>query len=371
MARILLLSTMSYAGMGPYVASIVNSFQPDDNIRFFLVEDESHYYSRNIKDSLKPLTTIVCQKKSSKLRTAYELLFDGKCRFRNEIITICKSENIKIVHSLVSTGDLGLVDWLNNNVLFLYTVHDLHPHEAKKIFYKQWRQKIIYKRISKAINKCRLLYTNSLAQLEEMNIIYPNRYNYYSNFPSLVTDEIAFGNTMPPEIENIDNYLLFFGRIEAYKGVELLIDAFKKSNNPKRIKLVIAGKGELQRGPDENIIYINRYIKDSEIANLYKKALCVIYPYISATQSGVLSIASYFRTPIIASDVCFFKEVLGHDYPLLFQAGSVNDLTIKISMITDGDKHIDYSMLSGEIFETRYSSFSLREQLFSIYTQLR
>ena len=43
---------------------------------------------------------------------------------------------------------------------------------------------------------------------------------------------------------------------------------------------------------------INRYIKDSEVAYLYQHAQCVVYPYISATQSGVLSLAFYYQTPV-------------------------------------------------------------------------
>lgn len=70
---------------------------------------------------------------------------------------------------------------------------------------------------------------------------------------------------------------------------------------------MIAGSGEVYFPIQkyENIILINRYIKDEEIAWLFNHAKLTVYPYISATQSGVLSVSCYFGKPIIASDVPF------------------------------------------------------------------
>ena len=43
-----------------------------------------------------------------------------------------------------------------------------------------------------------------------------------------------------------EDYILFFGRIDKYKGVDILIRAYLKSTLPNRnIKLVIAGKGNI------------------------------------------------------------------------------------------------------------------------------
>ena len=57
------------------------------------------------------------------------------------------------------------------------------------------------------------------------------------------------------------------------------------------------------------MIVINRFVDDKELADLFQKAAVVVYPYISATQSGVISIASFFKKPIVLSDVDYFKEV--------------------------------------------------------------
>ena len=49
-----------------------------------------------------------------------------------------------------------------------------------------------------------------------------------------------------------------------------------------------------------------RFIKDSEVRDLFSRAAVVVYPYISATQSGVTSIASYFDKPMVLSDLPFW-----------------------------------------------------------------
>lgn len=93
-------------------------------------------------------------------------------------------------------------------------------------------------------------------------------------------------------------YILFFGRIEKYKGIDILYKSFCESQElQKEYTLVIAGKGRFLMQQNErnlNILFINRYIKDTEVGYLFKNAAAVVYPYISATQSGVLSLSCFF-----------------------------------------------------------------------------
>lgn len=373
-AKVLLLAFHSYAGMGPYVISIVNSFSPDDNVRFFLIEREDQYYTRNIKDELRVMANIIRCSTPSKLKTLYNIAIDGRSEFRRQINDFCMSENINIVHDLTGCTDYGLTKQFSEQYKLIYTVHDLQPHKAKKSFFKKWRQDVLYKRIFKSINYAPVLLTNSLTQLENQRRIYPNKNNVYSPFPTLITDKIFNGVKVAPEISKIQKYILFFGRIEEYKGLSILVKAFSESKLSEDVKLVIAGRGEFQIPPENsrNIVFINRYIEDEEIASLYKNTICVIYPYISATQSGVLSVASYFRTPIIASDVPFFSEVLGRDYCGLFHNGDAKDLESKISkFVSFSDADIaEIKEKLWDIYFTQYDTPSQKKKLCGIYCSL-
>ena len=207
------------------------------------------------------------------------------------------------MHFINNPGDKDLTKDLEKlGITCISTVHDLHPHESKKEWYKELRFKLIYKRLHENIVYAKNLITNSETQYEELKSSYPDKKIYYHSFPSLVTENIKNGKDMPLELETIDKpYILFFGRIEEYKGITLLYKVFTESIElSEHYTLVIAGRGTLPftRIPNEkNVIIINRYIKDTEIAYMYQHAHCTVYPYISATQSGVISLSIYFQTP--------------------------------------------------------------------------
>ena len=172
-------------------------------------------------------------------------------------------------------------------------------------------------------------------------------------------------------METINRYLLFFGRIEAYKGIEYLIRAFKRANLNEDVKLVIAGKGELNySSKDEQIVYLNRYIKDEEIAHLYKNASCIVYPYISATQSGVLSLATYFNKPILSSNIPFFREILGSNYIGYFEPANVDSLTKKIESFFIEENSFNANNFSLEIYNKVYSGNAIRDQLLNVYHKI-
>ena len=76
---------------------------------------------------------------------------------------------------------------------------------------------------------------------------------------------------------------------------------------------MLAGRGDHENyyfpvANDDDVIVINRFIEDCEVRKLFENAAVVVYPYISATQSGVLSIASRFGKKMVVSDVPFFRD---------------------------------------------------------------
>ena len=69
---------------------------------------------------------------------------------------------------------------------FYYTVHDLHPHEAKKVFYKQFRHKMMYRKLAQIRSGVNNLITNSKSQEVELKEMFPEKKVYYHEFPSLI-----------------------------------------------------------------------------------------------------------------------------------------------------------------------------------------
>jgi glycosyltransferase involved in cell wall biosynthesis len=108
--------------------------------------------------------------------------------------------------------------------------------------------------------------------------------------------------------------LLFFGRIEPYKGLDILVRAMDiLSKEHMDLELTIAGKGDVG---SENLKLIeklkinfkNYWITDEEICSLVSDADVLIAPYKKATQSGIISVGLACYVPLIVTDVGSFSE---------------------------------------------------------------
>ena len=103
---------------------------------------------------------------------------------------------------------------------------------------------------------------------------------------------------------------LFFGRIDKYKGLDVLAKAFRiVLNNNKNCTLTIVGSGDFAPYQVlykdlENVNIINRWIEDDEVKSYFdsNSNIILVLPYLDATQSGVLPIAMFNHIPVIVSD---------------------------------------------------------------------
>lgn len=141
--------------------------------------------------------------------------------------------------------------------------------------------------------------------------------------------------------------LLFFGRITDYKGLEVLLHAYRQvrsgdlSRQPRRVQLLIAGDGDLRAYrhlleglPDVEIT--NRWIEESEIYTFFERATLLVVPYTKASQSGVIAIAAGFGLPVVATNTGGLPEQIHHDVTgILVRPGSVEDLVEAIDGLLD------------------------------------
>lgn len=110
--------------------------------------------------------------------------------------------------------------------------------------------------------------------------------------------------------------ILFFGRINDYKGLDYLIKAVPIiTKEIPDVKIIIAGEGKIEKYSkqienNQNFEIYNKYISDDEIAFFFQRAKIVVLPYIECTQSGVIPIAYSFKKPVIATNVGCLPEVI-------------------------------------------------------------
>ncbi|WP_347156381.1 glycosyltransferase [Pontibacter chitinilyticus] len=123
-------------------------------------------------------------------------------------------------------------------------------------------------------------------------------------------------------LDDTSNYLLFFGFIRAYKGLDLLLHALADPRLQERpdIKLIIAGEFYEEATPYHHLIaqlqLQNRlvlrtdFIPNAAVRHYFCAADLVVQPYRHATQSGVTQIAYHFDKPMVVTNVGGLAELV-------------------------------------------------------------
>ncbi|PAE17932.1 hypothetical protein CHH91_00040 [Virgibacillus sp. 7505] len=223
-------------------------------------------------------------------------------------------------------------------IKLIWTVHNLYPHKLK------------YKKAEKFARKMVMFFCNNLIAAGEFikdEII--KEYNINGNKIKVVPhghykeayEETNYDYREQKDINRNSFVFLFIGAIKEYKGVEKLINTFKKIES-KKATLVIAGKPDakydyLKQSNSENIVMDIRFIPDSEIVSIIQASNIVVLPYEEITTSGTAILATSFQRPIIAPKGRFFEEYFNEDMALLYENNSNEDLLSKMLLAMETD----------------------------------
>ena len=122
--------------------------------------------------------------------------------------------------------------------------------------------------------------------------------------------------------------VLLFGRLEQYKGVEVLVAAMQHvwERRPDA-RLVVAGEGQAARlvPDDPRTTLMARYISEAEVDGILAQARLVALPYTQASQSGVGMLAIAAGVPVVVSDLGSLPE-LAYDRSFVSAAGNARAL---------------------------------------------
>ena len=118
--------------------------------------------------------------------------------------------------------------------------------------------------------------------------------------------------------------VLLFGRLEQYKGVEVLVEGMRLvwEQRPD-VRLVVAGVGPAARlvPDDQRISLIPRYIREKEVDELLAGSSLMVLPYTQASQSGAGVLAIAAGVPVVVSDLGALPE-LAYDSSFVVEAGN-------------------------------------------------
>ena len=140
----------------------------------------------------------------------------------------------------------------------------------------------------------------------------------YDNFGTAVSREEAIGSL---GLDPSSKYMLFFGFIRDYKGLDILLKAVADERiKNSDIKLIVAGEFynnsetyfelEKQLGLEGKIIWRTDFIADEQVKNYFCASDIIVQPYKTATQSGVTQIAYHFEKPMLVTNVGGLPEIV-------------------------------------------------------------
>lgn len=237
------------------------------------------------------------------------------------LLSFLNSNNFDFIHfDTISARFLPLLPLIANKRI-VATIHDPIPHAGEKSFKKtliSW----IY---SKFIDEYIFYSIFARNQFLSVRPALHNKTKVLKLLPYTYINSFTKTNT------KLEKYILYFGRISPYKGVDLLINVadYIMQYYPA-IKIYIAGKSHgdyrLDIAGKANIKLINSYLSINELAELIKYSLFVVCPYKEATQSGVLMTAFAMKKPVLATSVGAFNEYVKEDVNGILVDASVSGI---------------------------------------------
>ena len=174
------------------------------------------------------------------------------------------------------------------------------------------------------LSACQGFITMSRAVLQDLEKLQPGKPKVYHPHPlydNFGEPEPKAGAIKALGLDPAYHYILFFGFIRAYKGLDLLLQAFADARLLTwPVKLIIAGEFYEDARPyeemikkhnlEDRIVQATEFIPNSQVVHYFCAADLVVQPYKHATQSGVSQIAYHFNKPMLVTDVGGLAELI-------------------------------------------------------------
>jgi glycosyltransferase involved in cell wall biosynthesis len=188
----------------------------------------------------------------------------------------------------------------------LITAHDVLPREAGSL--PRAGQRALYARMDAVI----VHSEHGAARLRDEAGVDPQKVHV---IPHGVFAEFAAVEPAPLPLPRSDGPVaLCFGLMRPYKGLDVLLEAWRRADVPDGAELWMVGRPRMDVEPlrtasPPGVRWLTRFVSDAELAALFRAADLAVLPYREIDQSGVLYTALAFGTPLLLSAVGGFPEV--------------------------------------------------------------
>ncbi len=263
----------------------------------------------------------------------------------------------------------------NKKTIVLAITDNIIPHEPS------FTDKILSNYFVKPIDGFITMSRSVLEDLKQFDQAKPKAYlphPLYDNYGELIPKKEA---KIKLELDVNTNYILFFGFVREYKGLDILLKALNDDRLRKiPLKLLVAGEFYAnyndylalvkELGLEDVVIMPDQFIPNNKIAFYFSACDIVVQPYKNATQSGVTQTAYHFNKPMITTDVGGLSEIVPNDivgYVVKPDPKEVADALYKFYSL---NKETEFSKNVKE-FKKKYSWDRMIEKIDYLYKKLR
>lgn len=265
-------------------------------------------------------------------------------------------------------------------ITLVYTAHNVLPHERRKadFFFK-----LLVLKSSRAI----IVHSRSLKKMLTYKFkINPNKIAIipHGNFDIYLPKEKLSQAISRKKLGLFvnDNVMLFFGNIREYKGLDLLLQAFRiASKHDEYLKLVIAGSPYSKKLEnyyqeliammklDDRILFHSKFIPNSKISLYFEASDLVMLPYKNIYHSGIMHLAFSFGKPVIATRVGDFEEIIewGKNGFLVNKGDYIGMAKIITDAFQDKNKLKEMGELARILNKEKYSWVNIAEMTNKLY----
>lgn len=281
----------------------------------------------------------------------------GICSKTFDIITLIKilkrirKEHFDIIFfETLHVWNLPIMLFRGRQVKTFQMIHDIIPHTGDK------QEKSV------------ILMNKAVCRLADNIVICNNKYgNVLTDSYNVDPSRIIFHRLWRsfPEYVNprYSKRVLFFGRINAYKGVDKLLKIIK---NCPDINFDVVGRVDANSDNLVNEIKMqtnadvtDRYVTNEELESFFTSCDWVVLPYNSATQSGVIIDSYRYGKPIIAFDVgAISEQVIDGKTGFLVSPEDVEGFSEKLRNAAAMNKE-DYDSMSKAAYEFGLKNYSV------------
>jgi glycosyltransferase involved in cell wall biosynthesis len=282
------------------------------------------------------------------------------------LISILRKEKPDIMH--IHFGFTNQFYFIFSRLFSIPLIFTLHGCYGSKYFDFKLLRKITKFSLSKAkkiIAVSRRTYLGlKEMKLEDKSIIIPNGVDI---------------NFFKPSKNVKNNTIAFFGRLHPQKGVEYLLEAFKKvQKKNKKVKLMIVGTGPLEKklkniAKKENLnCKFFGHVSDKKLVQIVSSSYMVVFPSLWEGMPLAILEALAMGRPVIASKVSGIEDVIKNGKNgILIEPKKPSQLANKILFLLENKKIAERLGNEGRKVAINYSWKEIVKNIENVYTTVK